>query len=761
MKLLAVANLAGIEGHDTSEGAVAQLSKQLNTAFLVYRGLMSGELKKSPATSTTEETAKVVIEAASRIKDYWSANFSPNIKAGLKIGGLDDPTAAIMAGKYAGKLADQINEVSDRAFLQGYHAALNKNWDKALAWQRISEAYGIDPAQMRKWVSYYPEDGYHPQDIPDKSRSLLNKMLGERGKRIGEHESWSIKQIGKQTYWSQQVASGNIPATAKKVWYTARDELVCPVCAPLDGIAIAITEEFDTGSGDFFVPPLHVNCRCEINLQFPDVVTKAMGKDTYNRDKNGRFASIESRAAKKSVGQYKFVDDPKWNQQINADLDRIVSEPLDRNYPEWAEKHKEDAHRLYAKWLDSPSGPFSESFGDTRTTPEVMGYLEWLGGIKDKPVPEWGDKPLKKISSEPAKSLPKKEVEAMRKWNSDEHDGSFGHEEQSFDDYLKEGSYQYDDDTGEYVKPFTRSATVTRGSNSQPQKKSTGQASVKRLIVQEPPKKKIPYGSEKISKITPSEKIVLERASEATATFSPKPKVAQAISDDVNINKLREYAYHRKQHGLTTSASDRAKVRQAAEKTLEDASNDKATAADIAEKTRDLKAVEEVLYEPSEVPIAASGTAIENALPEGDELQDGTLLKLSDTDDPSFSMSTDVEAMLNTENDLSNDMMLADATREEYTGEVPLERVRTLVYFPPGTPSIVDEYGNAEVVGDFILHLAEDLRIGDTWDNRTSGNYSEWSDEGIDVGAVKDNDDRQWKEQPLRVLIAEPVASKE
>ena len=52
MKLLAVANLAGIEGHDTSEGAVAQLSKQLNTAFLVYRGLMSGELKKSPATST-------------------------------------------------------------------------------------------------------------------------------------------------------------------------------------------------------------------------------------------------------------------------------------------------------------------------------------------------------------------------------------------------------------------------------------------------------------------------------------------------------------------------------------------------------------------------------------------------------------------------------------------------------------------------------------------------------------------------------------
>jgi len=42
-------------------------------------------------------------------------------------------------------------------------------------------------------------------------------------------------------------------------WNTSRDELVCPICEPLDGEKVAI--------GDFFIedvqaPPAHVNCRC-------------------------------------------------------------------------------------------------------------------------------------------------------------------------------------------------------------------------------------------------------------------------------------------------------------------------------------------------------------------------------------------------------------------------------------------------------------------------------------------------------------------
>ena len=273
---------------------VGKLSDQLNIAFIVYRGLMSSELKKQDATLASKDTAKALLESGARIKDVWMANFSPNVQTGFAMSGLDDDTAAIMAGKYTGELAKTINAVSDKAFLEGYHAALNKGWERAVAWDRISTAYGLDPAQMRKWVSYYPAEGYHPQEIPEKSGEMLTKMLGDRGKRIGEHESWTIKQMGKQAAWTQKLITGELEG-AHKVWRTAEDERVCPVCAPLDGKSLPITAQFGTESGDFFVPPLHVNCRCDVEIL--DMVTKysSVEKAYYKRDRLGRFAVVDTR----------------------------------------------------------------------------------------------------------------------------------------------------------------------------------------------------------------------------------------------------------------------------------------------------------------------------------------------------------------------------------------------------------------------------------------------------------------------------------
>jgi hypothetical protein len=36
------------------------------------------------------------------------------------------------------------------------------------------------------------------------------------------------------------------------IWMTEQDDLVCPICEPMDG------EEIDLGSG----PPAHPGCRC-------------------------------------------------------------------------------------------------------------------------------------------------------------------------------------------------------------------------------------------------------------------------------------------------------------------------------------------------------------------------------------------------------------------------------------------------------------------------------------------------------------------
>lgn len=49
--------------------------------------------------------------------------------------------------------------------------------------------------------------------------------------------------------------------TQRVRWITADDEVVCPICEPLDGEVRDAGEEFD---GDITAPPAHPNCRCTI-----------------------------------------------------------------------------------------------------------------------------------------------------------------------------------------------------------------------------------------------------------------------------------------------------------------------------------------------------------------------------------------------------------------------------------------------------------------------------------------------------------------
>lgn len=44
-----------------------------------------------------------------------------------------------------------------------------------------------------------------------------------------------------------------------KTWYTNNDDLVCPICAPLNGMVVLLDQEFTDGID---APPAHVNCRC-------------------------------------------------------------------------------------------------------------------------------------------------------------------------------------------------------------------------------------------------------------------------------------------------------------------------------------------------------------------------------------------------------------------------------------------------------------------------------------------------------------------
>jgi hypothetical protein len=47
----------------------------------------------------------------------------------------------------------------------------------------------------------------------------------------------------------------------RKEWYTAVDELVCPVCRALHGTIVPVDKKFP---GGFDGPPAHDGCRCNL-----------------------------------------------------------------------------------------------------------------------------------------------------------------------------------------------------------------------------------------------------------------------------------------------------------------------------------------------------------------------------------------------------------------------------------------------------------------------------------------------------------------
>lgn len=89
---------------------------------------------------------------------------------------------------------------------------------------------------------------------------VLEPMFGRvRAEMIGVTETTRSWAEGNLATWRE---SGVVKG---KRWETANDELVCPICEPLNGMVVGLDENgFTTEEGGMGLtaPPAHVRCRC-------------------------------------------------------------------------------------------------------------------------------------------------------------------------------------------------------------------------------------------------------------------------------------------------------------------------------------------------------------------------------------------------------------------------------------------------------------------------------------------------------------------
>ena len=108
-----------------------------------------------------------------------------------------------------------------------------------------------------RWI----QTGEHMSVLEAKLAPLFG---AERARRIAVTEVTRMYAEGNLIAWK---STGYV---TEKIWRTARDERVCPICGPLEGKSVAIDAGWSADNagnivadyGGLLNPPAHVNCRC-------------------------------------------------------------------------------------------------------------------------------------------------------------------------------------------------------------------------------------------------------------------------------------------------------------------------------------------------------------------------------------------------------------------------------------------------------------------------------------------------------------------
>src|SRR3990172_8929219 len=112
--------------------------------------------------------------------------------------------------------------------------------------------------------------GLAPDKVDARVATYTAKKIRERALTIARTETmWALNE-GARESWREAQDEGLLSRDAVKEWMTSGGELVCPICAPLDGVQVKLGQNFDTAVGPLPGPPAHPNCVCSSAASEPD-----------------------------------------------------------------------------------------------------------------------------------------------------------------------------------------------------------------------------------------------------------------------------------------------------------------------------------------------------------------------------------------------------------------------------------------------------------------------------------------------------------
>ena len=245
-------------------------SQAIEAGLGALRLMMVDRMKQELVASTGEMSVSKLVELADLA---WSAAFwkfrkisapvmaDAYVRAYRQADAGDVPMALIydLADKHADRIGDYFHQSSKQAMVEGFNSYVNRRVASKAAASRVLDAYGLTPRQMGGYVS--ASASMDSKVSSRERRSLKGKVLDyvarsfrKRIKIFADQEEHNIDQQAQQFAWMWLVDKGRLNADAEKIWITAHDEKVCPVCGPLHGQKVGVNEQFSVRPGSVLDP---------------------------------------------------------------------------------------------------------------------------------------------------------------------------------------------------------------------------------------------------------------------------------------------------------------------------------------------------------------------------------------------------------------------------------------------------------------------------------------------------------------------------
>lgn len=238
-----------------SSAAAAQLKKFFNVPAMSPTSQATFDRMVASATKpVTNFTIHTLFNLTDQNAIDWarteSSQLIVNIQAEVR-SNIQTLVGNAMSGQYnSQQLAHQIAQI----------IPLHTQWANAVV------------TRQQNLLDTFLKNGMSLTDAQEKSQSMSDayaaRLTRTRAMTIARTESAMAAGQGRMNAWNTLITQGILAPDAQKIWLTAEDEVVCPICEPLDQQTAGINDEFAFGG---LTIPAHPSCRCDVALLPTDI----------------------------------------------------------------------------------------------------------------------------------------------------------------------------------------------------------------------------------------------------------------------------------------------------------------------------------------------------------------------------------------------------------------------------------------------------------------------------------------------------------